>query len=62
MAGGSVGTRFPDSAILAGIQTDRVTTIMANQFLGVDRFDEMLARRSAQVLVAEVRAPGAGWP
>jgi sugar lactone lactonase YvrE len=36
--------------------------MMANQFLGVDRFDEMLAKRSGQVLVAQVRTPGAGWP
>lgn len=36
--------------------------MMANQFLGPDRFDEMLAMRTGQVLVAEVRAPGAGWP
>jgi sugar lactone lactonase YvrE len=36
--------------------------MMANQFLGVDKFDEMLAKRSGQVLVAQVRTPGAGWP
>jgi len=36
--------------------------MMANQFLGVDRFDEMLAKRSGQVLVAQLRTPGAGWP
>jgi sugar lactone lactonase YvrE len=36
--------------------------IMANQFLGVDKFDEMLAKRSGQVLAAQVRTPGAGWP
>jgi sugar lactone lactonase YvrE len=36
--------------------------MMANRFLGVDRFPEMLASRSGQVLVAEVRTPGAGWP
>jgi sugar lactone lactonase YvrE len=36
--------------------------MMANQFLGPDKFDEMLAKRSGQVLVAEVRTPGAGWP
>lgn len=36
--------------------------IMANQFLGVDKFDEMLARRSGQVLAAEVHTPRAGWP
>ena len=42
---------------------DRCTLfMMVNQFLGVDRFDEMLATRSAQVLVAQVRTPGAGWP
>lgn len=36
--------------------------MMANQFLGPDKFDEMLAKRSGQVLVAQVRTPGAGWP
>jgi hypothetical protein len=36
--------------------------MMANRFLGPDKFDEMLAQRSGQVLVAEVRTPGAGWP
>jgi sugar lactone lactonase YvrE len=36
--------------------------MMANQFLGVDKFPEMLARRSGQVVVAQVRTPGAGWP
>jgi sugar lactone lactonase YvrE len=36
--------------------------MMANQFLGPDRFDEMLAMRAGQVLVAEVQTPGAGWP
>ena len=42
---------------------DRCTLfMMANQFLGVDKFDEMLAKRSGQVLVAQVRTPGAGWP
>jgi sugar lactone lactonase YvrE len=42
---------------------DRCTLfMMANQFLGVDKFDEMLAKRSGQVLAAQVRTPGAGWP
>ena len=36
--------------------------MMANRFLGVDKFDDMLAKRSGQVLVAQVRTPGAGWP
>jgi hypothetical protein len=33
---------------------------MADQFLGVVKFDEMLAKRAGQVLVAD--APAAGWP
>lgn len=36
--------------------------MMANEFLGVDRFDEMLAKRAGQVIVADVTSPGAGWP
>jgi sugar lactone lactonase YvrE len=36
--------------------------IMANEFLGPDKFDQMLARRSGQVLIADAPAPGAGWP
>jgi len=36
--------------------------MMANRFLGPDRFEEMLALRSGQVLVAEVSTPGVGWP
>jgi hypothetical protein len=36
--------------------------MMANQFLGPDKFDEMLKKRAGQVLVAEAPAPGAGWP
>jgi sugar lactone lactonase YvrE len=36
--------------------------MMANRFLGPDKFDEMLAMRAGQVLVAEVATPGAGWP
>jgi sugar lactone lactonase YvrE len=36
--------------------------MMANRFLGPDKFDEMLAMRAGQVLMAQVRTPGAGWP
>ena len=36
--------------------------MMANRFLGPDRFDEMLALRAGQVLAIEVATPGAGWP
>ncbi len=52
----------PCFATMLGGPQRRTLFMMANQFLGVDRFDEMLARRSGQVLVAEVRTPGAGWP
>ena len=61
--------------ILARIQLDRpcfatmlggpgrcTLFMMANRFLGVARFDEMLAMRAGQVIVAEVGTPGAGWP
>jgi sugar lactone lactonase YvrE len=42
---------------------DRCTLfMMANKFLGPDKFDEMLAMRSGQVVVAQVRTPGVGWP
>jgi sugar lactone lactonase YvrE len=49
-------------ATMLGGPERRTLFMMANQFLGVDRFDEMLAKRSGQVLVAQVRTPGAGWP
>ena len=40
----------------------RTLFIMANRFLGPDKFDEMLAMRAGQVLVADVATAGAGWP
>jgi sugar lactone lactonase YvrE len=62
-------------AILARIQLDRscfatmlggpgrrTLFMMANQFMGPDKFDEMLAKRAGQVLVADAPAAGAGWP
>ena len=52
----------PCFAAMLGGPDRRTLFIMANQFLGVDEFDEMLARRSGQVLVARVHTPGAGWP
>ena len=49
------------ATILGG--EDRCTLfMMANRFLGPDKFDEMLAERSGQVLMIEVPVPGAGWP
>jgi sugar lactone lactonase YvrE len=36
--------------------------MMANEFSGPDKFDEMLAKRSGQVLIADASVPGAGWP
>ena len=52
----------PCFATMLGGPERRTLFMMANQFLGVDRFDEMLAKRTGQVLVASVRTPGAGWP
>ena len=52
----------PCFATMLGGPDRRTLFMMANQFLGPDRFDEMLAARTGQVLVADVRVPGAGWP
>ena len=52
----------PCFATMLGGPERRTLFMMANQFLGPDRFDETLALRSGQVLVAEVSTPGAGWP
>jgi sugar lactone lactonase YvrE len=49
-------------ATMLGGPDGRTLFMMANEFLGPDKFDEMLAKRSAQVLIAETSAPGAGWP
>jgi hypothetical protein len=40
----------------------RTLFMMANQFLGVEKFDEMLARRAGEVLIADAPAAGAGRP
>jgi len=40
----------------------RTLFMMANEFLGPDKFEQMLAKRTGQVLVAGAPAPGAGWP
>lgn len=40
----------------------RTLFMMANRFLGLDKFDEMLAMRAGQVLVVDVAIAGAGWP
>lgn len=52
----------PCFALMLGGPERRTLFMMATEFLGPERFDEMLARRSGQVLTAEVRTPGAGWP
>jgi sugar lactone lactonase YvrE len=49
-------------AVTLGGPQRRTLFMMANQFLGPDKFDEMLAKRGGQVLMAEVETPGAGWP
>jgi sugar lactone lactonase YvrE len=49
-------------ATMLGGPDGRTLFMMANKFLGPDKFDEMLAKRSGQVLVADASVPGAGWP
>ena len=49
-------------ATMLGGADGRTLFMMANGFLGPDRFDDMLANRTGQVLIVEAPAPGAGWP
>jgi sugar lactone lactonase YvrE len=49
-------------ATMLGGPDGRTLFMMANEFLGPDKFDEMLARRTGQVLIADAPAPRAGWP
>ena len=50
-------------ATMLGGNDRRTLFMMANRFLGPDRFDQMLAERTGQVLIVDdAPAPGAGWP
>lgn len=49
-------------ATMLGGPDRRTLFMMANRFMGPDSFDEMLAARTGQVLVAQATTPGAGWP
>ena len=49
-------------ATMLGGNDRRTLFMMANRFLGPDRFDQMLAERTGQVLIVEAPAPGVGWP
>ena len=49
-------------ATMLGGPDRRTLFMMANEFLGPDKFDQMLAKRTGRVLVANAPAPGAGWP
>jgi hypothetical protein len=40
----------------------RTLFMMAYEFLGPDQFEQMLAKCTGRVLVAQAPAPGAGWP
>jgi len=40
----------------------RTLFMMCNDFKGPDKFDEMIASRTAKVLIADAPAPTAGWP
>lgn len=49
-------------ATMLGGPGRRTLFMMANQFVSVDKFDEMLARRAGQVLIADAPVAGAGGP
>jgi sugar lactone lactonase YvrE len=49
-------------ATMLGGPDRRTLFMLANEFSGPDKFDQMLAKRTGQVLVTEAPAPGAGWP
>ena len=49
-------------ATMLGGPGRRTLFMMANQFMGPDKFDEMLAERAGQVLTVDAPTPGAGWP
>ena len=49
-------------ATMLGGEDRRTLFMMANRFLGPDKFDEMLAERAGQVLTVDVPTAGAGWP
>ena len=64
--GGRILDRIPLDrncfATMLGGEDGRTLFMMANRFLGPDKFDQMLAERTGQVLIADVPVPGAGWP
>ena len=49
-------------ATMLGGPDGRTLFMMANEFMGPDSFDEMLAKRCGQVLIADAPAPHDGWP
>jgi sugar lactone lactonase YvrE len=49
-------------ACMLGGPDRRTLFIMAAEWRGTDRVDEVLAARTGQVLVADAPAPGVGWP
>jgi sugar lactone lactonase YvrE len=52
----------PCFATMLGGPEGRTLFMLTNEFLGPDGFDEVLAKRTGQVLIADVATPGAGWP
>ena len=40
----------------------RTLFMMTAEWLGPDKIDEALARRTGRVLAIDVEVPGAGWP
>ena len=49
-------------ATMLGGPDRRTLFMLVAEWHGTDKVDEAMARRTAQVLVADAPAPGAGWP
>lgn len=49
-------------ACMLGGPEKKTLFMLAAEWHGVDSVDEVIARRTGQVLVADVPSPGVGWP
>ena len=49
-------------ATMLGGPDRRTLCMLVAEWHGTDKVDEAMARRTAQVLVADAPAPGVGWP
>ena len=66
MEGGKIADRIPLDrgcfACMLGGPDGRTLFMMTAEWLGADKVDEALARRTGRVLAMEVDVPGVGWP